>query len=249
MNDYRYPFITATDPAEKLRQIESYLRQLVDKLNTEAQTTYAKAGVPGATKGASQAKKTETEATFDEIKSLIIKSADIVDSLYEKFSKKLSGSYVAQSEFGTYKEYTSAQLEASSNEIKTTVESLEAIEANQTQIRESVSVIEQSANAISLEVTKILADGVDKVVTSTGYTFNEEGLKIQREGQAIENLLNNLGMYVYRSGDVMLKADASGVEATDVKVNNYLIVGDHARFEDYTDGNGAGRTACFYVTT
>jgi hypothetical protein len=248
MNDYRYPFITASEPAEKLRQIESYLRQLVDKLNAEAQTTYAKAGVPGTTKGASQSKKTETEATFDEIKSLIIKSADVVDSIYEKFSKKLSGTYVAQSEFGKYTEYTSTQLEASSDGIKTTVESQEIIEANQTLISESVTVIEQSVNAISLEVTRILTEGVDKVITSSGYTFNEEGLRIQREGQAIENLLNNLGMYVYRSGDIMLKADASGVEATDVKVNNYLIVGDHARFEDYTDGSGSGRTACFYVT-
>ena len=41
----------------------------------------------------------------------------------------------------------------------------------------------------------------------------------------------------------MLKADASGVEATDVTVNNYLVIGDHARFENYP----TGRTACFYI--
>ena len=43
-------------------------------------------------------------------------------------------------------------------------------------------------------------------------------------------------MYVERSGDTVLQATDKGVVATDVKVHNFLVVGEHARFEDYTDG-------------
>ena len=63
----------------------------------------------------------------------------------------------------------------------------------------------------------------------------------------MENTLDNTGMYVKRSDDVMLQANADGVIATDVSVRNYLIVGNHARFEDYSDGTDNARTACFWI--
>ena len=252
MSDYRYPFITAKEPAEQLKQIESYLRQLVDKLNVSAQTAYTKAVIPGQSPSAAQAQQKQAEQTFDEIKSFIIKSADIVDSLYESVSRKMSGMYVAQSEFGEYTEETTLAITTASNLASSAMTSVETLSSDnstfQTQMREKISVIEQSADDIGIQVTKIINDGVDKVVTSSGYTFDAEGLRIQRAGQSIESLLNNNGMYVTRSSEVMLKADSSGVEATDVKVNNYLIIGDHARFEDYNDGTDAKRTACFYIS-
>lgn len=252
MSDYRYPFITAKEPAEQLKQIESYLRQLVDNLNMSSQTAYTKAVIPGQSPSAAQAQKKQAEQTFDEIKSFIIKSADIVDSLYESVSRKMSGMYVGQSEFGQYTEETSLVIEAASNKASSAMQSVQTIEASneqfQTQVRQNIAAIEQSAENIGIQVTNIINNGVDKVVTSTGYTFDAEGLKIQRAGQSIETLLNNLGMYVTRSGETMLKADSSGVVATDVSVRNYLIVGSHARFEDYTDGNDSSRTACFYVS-
>ena len=246
MNDYRYPNITGKTPAEQLKQIESYLRQLVDKMNTEATPTYTQT-YSSVKSGSGAKQKTAAEATFDEIKSLIIKSADIVDAFYETYSKKLSGQYVAQSEYGRFVEASTLQLEATSKNVSVAMENVQTIEAAneefQTQIRQDLSEMQQSAEQIRLEITNILNDGVNKVTTSTGYTFNAEGLRIQSAGTAIENLLNNRGMYVSRSGDIMLKADANGVEATDVTVNNYLIIGDHARFENYP----TGRTACFYI--
>ena len=63
----------------------------------------------------------------------------------------------------------------------------------------------------------------------------------------MENLLNETGMFVKRSGEVILKADQEGVTAVDVTVGNYLIVGDHARFEDYSSAVDGKRTACFWI--
>jgi hypothetical protein len=46
---------------------------------------------------------------------------------------------------------------------------------------------------------------------------------------------------------ILLQADRDGVKAVDVSVGNYLIVGDHARFEDYSSADDEKRTACFWI--
>ena len=88
---------------------------------------------------------------------------------------------------------------------------------------------------------------IDSVTTSTGYTFNAEGLTIYREGEEIKSLLCNTGMYVTRSDEEVLTADNTGVSAINLSARQYLIVGENSRFEDYSDGTGAKRTACFYI--
>lgn len=110
-------------------------------------------------------------------------------------------------------------------------------------LQEHTSTLQQTANGISIQVQNIIDNGVDKVTTGTGYTFKEDGLRIHKSGEEIENKLDHTGMYVTRSGETILQANNAGVIATDVTVRNYLIVGSHARFEDY-EGN---RTACFYL--
>lgn len=116
------------------------------------------------------------------------------------------------------------------------------------ELRESLTNIKLSSDGLKIIVQSIIDNGVGKVKTSMGYTFDDEGLHIQKEGQEIENLLDHTGMYVTRSGETMLQANANGVEATDVQVNNYLIIGKHARFEDYNDGTDGKRTACFWLS-
>ena len=117
---------------------------------------------------------------------------------------------------------------------------------NQTKGEETarkITLLQQNAEELSLQVETLAANGSGSVTTSTGYTFNQDGLKIAKAGQEMENLLDNTGMYVRRSGEVILQANAAGVQARDVTAHNYLIIGSHARFEDFP----TGRTACFYL--
>lgn len=100
-----------------------------------------------------------------------------------------------------------------------------------------------TADQMALAITTALEDGTSKVVTKTGYTFDEEGLSIATSRSDIQNLLDHNGMEVTRGGEVLLKADAGGVEARDVRVGNYLVIGSHARVEDYQ----TARTACFWL--
>lgn len=105
-----------------------------------------------------------------------------------------------------------------------------------------VSSLTQTAQNLSFRLESIQDNGVDKVKTSRGYTFDDTGLHISRNDSDMENLLDHSGMCVRRGGQVLLQADNRGVEAVDVTVRNYLIIGENSRLEDYEQN----RTACFY---
>lgn len=110
-------------------------------------------------------------------------------------------------------------------------------------LRTDMTALQQTANEVKISIQSIQDNGVSKVQTGMGYTFNDEGMKISRVGEQMENKLDNTGMYVTREGETILQANNDGVVATDVRVKNYLRIGDNSRFEDY----GGNRTACFYV--
>lgn len=142
-------------------------------------------------------------------------------------------------------------LSGKSAAIEMTVEGMTAEVSRQEQsmagIRQEVTALQQTADQVKFSVESIAENGVSRVVTSTGYTFGEDGLRIQKSGQEMENKLTDTGMYVSRGGTAMLQADKDGVVATDVSVRNYLIIGSHARLEDYSDGADAKRTACYWI--
>ena len=108
-------------------------------------------------------------------------------------------------------------------------------------MQENISTLRQDAKSLALELRTLQENGVDKVVTTTGYTFSDEGLKIKKSGQEMENVLDHTGMTVRRGGNAILQADYRGVTAVDVTVGNFLAVA-HARFESFEQG-----TACFYI--
>ena len=106
---------------------------------------------------------------------------------------------------------------------------------------ELLSQLQQDAKSFKLQLQQLEA-GSGRVITSTGYSFTEDGLQISKSGQEMESLVDHTGLYVRRGGAMILQAGNRGVTAVDVTVGNYLIVGNHARFEDFDGG-----TACFYI--
>lgn len=101
--------------------------------------------------------------------------------------------------------------------------------------------ITEEGVTIAIESKLENADGI--FITGTDYGFSAEGLRIAKDGQAMESLLDNSGLEVTRSGEAILTADDTGVNALNLTARQYLIVGDHARFENYE----TGRTACFWI--
>lgn len=142
---------------------------------------------------------------------------------------------------------TEGELKSAQQEVANAQSAVDAAMEDLLITKQTVADLKVQSDNINIEVTKIIDYGVDKVTTSMGYTFNDEGLHIQKPGQEIVNTLDDEGMSVTRDGEVMLQADKDGVIATDVRVRNFLIVGTHARFEDYNDGTDSKRTACFWI--
>lgn len=54
-------------------------------------------------------------------------------------------------------------------------------------------------------------------------------------------------MYVTRGTSAVLTANNEGVEALNLKTNQFLIIGDYTRFEPYVTPQGDRRTACFFL--
>lgn len=114
----RLPNITATSEAGKLAQMQSYMHQLVGELNWALSTVEAAGnGYIPQTISVQQSETLspkEAEDTFNSIKALIIKSADIVMAYEKTIMTHFEGKYFAQSDFGTFIEETNRRIEENS---------------------------------------------------------------------------------------------------------------------------------------
>ena len=130
-------------------------------------------------------------------------------------------------------------LVTKTNNLASTVDGLNGTVTNLTKIT-------MDSEKVDLAITEAIK-GVNSITTTTGYTFDKNGLHIQKSVDGVpeemENLLDNTGMYVNRGGDNILTANNEGVDAINLRSRQFLIIGDNSRFENY----GTGRTACFYI--
>lgn len=119
MMDIRMPNITATTPQGQMEQVRSYLFQMVQQLNFSLKAVEEKALEAQTTaEGSAKNEVQQAQSTFNSIKGLIIKSADIVNAYTEVISHQLEGQYVAQSDFGTFLNTTIADIQADSEAIE-----------------------------------------------------------------------------------------------------------------------------------
>lgn len=106
-------------------------------------------------------------------------------------------------------------------------------------VEQSTSSTQYQINVINEEISK----GITKIRTNTGFTFDDEGMKIAKEGEEMSSMVDNTGLYVKRDTENVLVANNEGVETENLKVRTYFTIGKNSRFEDYKEE----RTACFYI--
>lgn len=130
-------------------------------------------------------------------------------------------------------------LVTKTNNLASTVDGLSGTVTNLTKIS-------MDSEKVDLAITEAI-NGINSITTTTGYTFDKNGLHIQKTVDGVpeemENLLDNTGMYVNRGGDNILAANNEGVDAINLRSRQFLIIGDNSRFENY----GTDRTACFFI--
>ena len=188
--DFRYPNITGTTEREQLTQVKGYLIQLVDQLqwamnniSSQSPTAYSAQTVP-----ASRLSTSASQVSFNTLKPLIIKSAEIVEAYYEEINKRLQGLYVAQSDFGTFQEQTSQEIKSTSQSVTQAFTSIQSIETN---LQEAKSDI--GSNIVSL-FNEVGSLDTDLQGVKAGVDTNLQGLtnEVGRLDTAIDDAKNGI---------------------------------------------------------
>ena len=136
--DLRLPSITAPTPEGQLEQIKSYLYQMTRQLSWAFESMDTeKTDVFSVSTGAASS-GTGAEAEFNEIKSLIIKSADIANAYYDQFKYRMDGRYVSQSTFGTYRQDVSAEISANATAITQLYTNLQTLSSQLEEVSDGV---------------------------------------------------------------------------------------------------------------
>lgn len=178
------------------------------------------------------------DATWKEINAIQGQQKTLITDVAElkvaKDSITASVSQITENQSGLNSSLTDLQ-NAFTDQNNTNDEQFETL----TQKVESSMTSEQVHLAISTELSK----GVDKVTTSTGFTFNEAGLTINKSDSEISTNIDEDGMSIYKNNEEVLTADNTGVTQINATIKQYLIVGKNSRFEDY----GSDRTGCFWI--
>ena len=173
----------------------------------------------------------ETYARVDKIN----KQIDLVASAQDEMLEQMAGIQV-----------TTDTINASVTRIEQlTTETLEGVTEELGELRKEVDAA-VTEDEVRFIIQSELSNGVDKVTTSTGFTFNETGLTVNKSDSEMKTTITEDGMTVYKNDDAVLVANNEGVMAKNLHATTYLIIGQYSRFEDYNK-DGEGRTGCFWI--
>lgn len=119
------------------------------------------------------------------------------------------------------------------------------IESNQEEMTKLAEKVQTAVTAenVSIAVQQELANGVSSVTTTTGFTFDADGLTVEKSGSEMSTQISEDGMKVYRDNTAVLTANNTGVNATNLYATTFIILGETTRFEKY----GVGRAGCFWI--
>lgn len=136
-------------------------------------------------------------------------------------------------------------IEASVNDIKINIDE---ISGKIISAQEQISSLELTSADMRLQFQDINNNGVTKVATETGFTFDREGMTVDSTDSTTKTQVTPDGMTVYKKNAAgeqseVLEATSEGVDATNLHAKTYLIIGGRSRFENY----GTDRTGCFWI--
>ena len=186
--------------------------------------------------------ESETEANATSIGDAIKQTFAKVDKVNKQIDLVASEATANSEKIAALQFNTSSIIASVSDIQQTTDEAITNINGDMETLTNRVNAT-MTAEDVTLEIQKELNNGVDKVTTSTGFTFNEEGLTVSKTDSEMKTTVTEDGMVVYRNEEAVLTANNVGVDAVNLSASTYLIIGKNSRFEDYADN----RTGCFWV--
>lgn len=200
MFDFRLPNITESTPDGQINQIKRWLIQLTEQLNFAFNSVSNGESMSGYSNSSETPSPKETNNTFSQIKSIIIKSADTVEHIYDQIETLFDQNekYVATSDFGTYKLEQNSKMEALPDVLKTTFYTREQIDDT------------LGARVEALENNALIRQGVLRFFTAGEYEgVPQYGIEVGQEitnaeGEVVYNKMARMfaeGLELYASND------------------------------------------------
>ena len=210
----------------------------------------------------------QIELELDSIESTVSEAVTTVEGIETRV--EAAETAIAQTKEEIALSATKEELNSVNNDVTANATAIGALQINADSINASVKSVEESfkgqVDSINNEIAALtkeaslkmteeevkiaidteLSNGVDKVTTSTGFTFNSEGLTIDKQDSEMKTQITEDGMTVYRNDEAVLVASNKGVDAVNLNATTYLIIGGRSRFENY-DRSGEDRVACFWI--
>jgi len=170
---------------------------------------------------------------------------DVLKQTFAKVDKQNKEIQIVASETSINGENISSIISNTENitlSVSETNKRIDDISGELTEVNQRVGLA-ITQDDLEIAVRNEVSNGVSKVETTTGFTFNEEGLTISKSESDITTTITEDGMTVKLGSKEVLTADNEGVRAIDLHATTYLIIGKNSRFEDY----GSKRTGCFWI--
>lgn len=196
----RLPHITEGTDREMLMQLKTYMYQMAEQLQWALNSldTSGSQSAASTTKSQISVKpisEDNAHSSFNAIKSLIIKSADIVNAYYEEINKRLKSEYVAQSDFGSYTEEMEQMITGNSSAIEQAFANIQTIDSDvqgvfkalSDNIKRAETELAEGMDGVSAElgekietITKNLAAilTVNAYIKSGLLYYNDDGLPV-----------------------------------------------------------------------
>lgn len=206
--ELRLPNITGTDTKTQLEQMKSFIYQMVEQLNYALSMVNKEPEnivnqITDTSAGTSTPEK--AQATFNDIKSLIIKSADIVNAYSDTIIRRLEGEYVAQSEYGEY-------VRVTAQDIVETSEYVERIFQNIQSIKSDIEGVNNTIISVTANIKPGLLYYDDDGVPRYGLEIGE---KVEKDG------VETFNKYARFVSDRLSFYDKSNVEVA--YISNYKL--------------------------
>lgn len=217
--NFRIPNITASTPTEQIRQVHSYLYQVVEQLNWALNSIETIGGNVSASQSTSvnaDSQKSQEETslnTFNSIKGLIIKSADIVNAYYDEIDNllKLSGEYVAEASFP---EGSAKFVQNTTNTLKANSDSITQFYTNMQEILSDIESLNNQLINTNAYIKTGLLYSDDEGVPVYGL---EIGQKTEKNGEEIFN------QYARFIADKLSFFDSNGYEVAYISDKKLFI--------------------------
>ena len=222
MISFRLPEINAPTADGQLRQLRSYLYQLTEQLNLAMQSVDVEMSRQ-QTAISSAAEATESPEgklkTFNSVKALIIKSADIINAYSEEITRQLDGLYVAKSEFGTYTEETSQKILENSTGITRILQNVQSLTNTVDGIKSTNIATSAYIRTGELDETE---DGIKIYGIEIGQTNTVDGVEAFNKFARFTS--DRLAFYDNNEQEVAYISDYQLVIAN-AEIKGYLILG------------------------